>query len=199
MNSPTTDRKSAFERLFASSEGQNELCRQLESAKAAREEATPEPSSPNDHASTEEDFKWQCEILYKELAGEDIESIRLAVIPPDYWATECRQYADVLQQLLLRTPNEGGKKKTPTAQQWRTATLGYKHMIKLHGMSVDEVDRIRHSIDDQKYWAEEVEVLQQRVALLEHQLYEAYWEKTLDIQRERQERVKRLLQSLEES
>ncbi|KAM3449792.1 hypothetical protein MY3296_006666 [Beauveria thailandica] len=92
MNSPTTDRKSGFERLFASSEGQNELYRQLESAKAAQEEATPEPSSPNDHASTEEDFKWQCEILYKELAGEDIESIRLAVIPPDYWATECRQF-----------------------------------------------------------------------------------------------------------
>ncbi|KAH8717754.1 hypothetical protein HC256_002432 [Beauveria bassiana] len=196
MNSPITDRKSGFERLFASNEGQNELCRQLERAKAARQEATPEPSSPDDYASTAEDFKWQCDILYKELAGEDIESIRLAVTQPDYWATECRQYADVLQQLLLQTPNEGENKKTPTAQQWRTAASGYKHIIKLHGMSVDEADRIRHSIDDQKYWAEEVEVLQQRVAFLEHQLYEDYWGKKLDIQRERKERVKRCLQSL---
>ncbi|TQW02103.1 hypothetical protein IF2G_10308 [Cordyceps javanica] len=197
MRSPSADTKSTFEKFFASSEGQYELYERLETARVARQEATPEPSS-SDHSSIMEDYKWQCNILHIQFEGRELDCMRLAVAHPDYWKVECQQYANELQQLLLRIPNEKEKEGEPTAQQWRTAALRYRDIVQSYGMSFDEANRIRHSIDNQKYWAEELEVVQQSVALREHQTHEATRKKKMDIQRRRQERVKRCLQSIGE-
>lgn len=197
MRSPSADTKSAFEKFFASSEGQYELYGRLETARVARQEATPEPSF-SDNGSIAEDYKWQCSILHDQFEGREVDSIRLAVTTSDYWEIECQEYAHRLQQLLLRTPGENEKEGKPTAQQWQTAASRYRHILHLYGLSLNEADRVRHSIDNQKYWTEELEVLQHSVASREHQTNEAIRMKKMDIQRRRQERVKRCLQSIGE-
>lgn len=198
MEARSADKKSAFDRFFASSEGQKELYARLEKARVAREEATPSPCF-SDHGSLEEDFRWQCDTLQGEFVGREMENVRLGITHRDYWETECHHYANAIQQLLLRSSNKEENAKKPTSQQWRTAALRYRHIMQLYGVSLDEVDQIRHSISNQKYWTEELEVLQQRIALREHEAYEAYWRKKDDIQRRRNERVKLCLQAIGES
>ena len=50
----------------------------------------------------------------------------------------------------------------------------------------------------QKYWEKEKDVLQQQVALREHEMHEAARARKKDIQRQRRERVRRRLRAIEE-
>ncbi|KID74394.1 uncharacterized protein G6M90_00g083680 [Metarhizium brunneum] len=191
MKTPSPNAKRGFDKFFASTEGHEDLCQRLDAAIRQQQEATPEPSS--DHESLEEDHRWQCTILHEHFGSSDIDKMRNAIWQPDYWKIECQHYANVLNQFLLRDTDG-----TATAQRWRTAASMYKDLLRLNGLSIDDIRLIRHSIESQKYWEKEKDVLQQQVALREHEMHEAACARKKDIQRQRRERVRRRLRAIEE-
>ncbi|KAJ6784540.1 hypothetical protein PWT90_06758 [Aphanocladium album] len=190
MTSPSADTKSRFERFFASSEGKIELQRQLDRASVARQEATPEPSF-SDLCSTEEDHKWECAILHEQFERRKLDNIRHGVKQLEYWKAEYQQY----KKDLLRQSNEKEKKGGPTAQQYKEASFLLRRVLELGGWSLDETDRSRFSIENPEYWTCERDVLQHHAALQEHQAHEAARKKRKEIQRRRQARVERCLES----
>ncbi|KHO11481.1 Histone H4 [Metarhizium robertsii ARSEF 23] len=50
-----------------------------------------------------------------------------------------------------------------TAQRWRTAASMYEDLLRLNGLSTDDTRLIRHSIESQKYWEKEKDVLSSKL------------------------------------
>lgn len=193
MNTPASDAdaKSGFERFFSSTDGQRYLCQKLEAVIRQRQEATPEPSS--DDECLEEDHKWQCNILHGNFEPPEIDKVRAAIWQPDYGKIECQHYANALGQHPFHSKDDKA-----TALEWRAAASVYEDFLRQNGLSADETRLIRQSIESQEYWELEKELLQQRVALREHEMHEAAQKKRMDIQRRRRELVRQCLQELGE-
>lgn len=97
MKTPSSDAKPGFEKFFASTDGQRDLCQRLDVVIRQRQEATPGPSS--DDECPEEDHKWQCNILHDNSEPPEIGKLRAAIWQPDYWKIECQHYAKALDQI----------------------------------------------------------------------------------------------------
>jgi len=150
---------------------QKDLFRRLEGVVKDREEATPEPQSPED---VEECHQWRCEELRNHFKLEEADKLRMRILQRDYWKLECRHYEDALKEFLWQKAcATHGSDGEPTADHWRTLATFYEGLLRRSGASAGQIMKIRHSIDNQKYWQYEAELYQQCVAAHEDAIRQA--------------------------
>lgn len=197
--SPTQNSNSCARDVFFSEVGQKYLQQRLNNVSEDRQQATPERSLSDDDNDddTAENHKLRCELWHGHFAEHEIDRCRKEISDPHYWKTESEHY---LRSLIKQLYGQGrAKADEATVQHWRDVATLCKSFLQQSGQSSEQTTELRYSIVDNKYWQPEAEVLRQRAALEEHKMREAAQEKQDEIQRRRQERVRRCLQSGEVS
>ncbi|ODA80862.1 hypothetical protein RJ55_03822 [Drechmeria coniospora] len=154
------------------------LCSRLETLAKSREQATPEFELPD----SEECYQWACEDLRLHFKPQEAEKLRMRIYQREYWEFECPQYEDALKSLMWQKAcasdeeNNCAGHAAPTAHCWRTRAFLYRDLLKHSGLSLAQIRDARLSISN-KYWEYEADLLEQRVALREHEMREALWKK----------------------
>ncbi|KAH7307955.1 hypothetical protein B0I35DRAFT_483250 [Stachybotrys elegans] len=144
---------------------------QLNQLIRSREEATPEAESPKNVVHC---YKWQCEELHNHFSANEIETHRRKIRQNNYWGSEYHHYMKVLDTLARQKAHEAhGVTSEPTADHMQTMAIFIRRLLKHGGLSPTQINKSRHSIEDQQYWQAEVDLFQPLIVLREEQMREA--------------------------
>lgn len=158
-----------------------EIARSLEEEVRRQQEATPEPIFREQNVV--QSYDYLCEIEHKRFTPDEVDNFRMGITESSYWECEARHLKDQLSELIWQNLlHEYRVDGMPTTDGWRDVAMAYRHRLRRHGSSTQQLRESRLSIKDQSYWKPEAECLRGFSALREHEMQEKYWERKANIQ-----------------
>ncbi|OAA34637.1 hypothetical protein NOR_08395 [Metarhizium rileyi] len=135
----------------------------LETALSDQERATPEFDEHIENGTSA--YQYLAKVERSHFKTSEAQRLRELIPDIEYWKEDVRIYAAAVESF---------RGNEPAMEGWRNLALGYRTLLLRLGISEQQVEQIRLSIENTRYWQLEAELFKMQSRLRENKLQERW-------------------------